>query len=298
MKKLKNITSKILLILITISLVVFSVIPDNINVYGATTEQTKQDIVDYAISYSDQNKNGKPTPYVWGGNNLKNGADCSGFVMAVFKDFGYNLKLSLRQEEGNSRAAAMSRVGQQVQYSDVELGDIIVLKWTNTSGWSWHCGIYAGNGKYVNCSSAKNKMCATLSSVPTKNVYAVTRIVGNVNGGTNTPPVPQNQGGNTSGGQSSGGYTLKGFKPKGDIDDTDDDPIDLDEIEFEFVGSPEKMTYNGETKISAWLFSKFSQFVDYILGIMVQGLKGAIVGWTAIIEGWINDILNAMNENI
>ena len=58
------------------------------------------------------------------------------------------------------------------------------------------------------------------------------------------------------------------------------------------------MEYNGEKKLSVWLFSKFSQFIDYILGIMLQGIKGAIVGWTAIVEGMVNDILNLVNNNL
>ena len=296
MKKLETIINKITIILITISLVVFSAIPNTNVVYAEkSTADLQKEIVDFALSYSDQNTSGtpKPTNYVWGGTSLTNGADCSGFVMAVFKSFGYNLNLITKDEEGNSRAAAMSRTGQQVSYSEVQLGDIIVVKWTG-SGWSWHCGIYAGNGQYVNCSSSKGH--AILSNVPTGNVYAVTRVIGNVNGGNTSPVLPSPGGPGGTGG--IGGSIVTGFKPQGEIDNTDNDPIDLDALEFDFSGSPSKMEYNGEKHISVWLFSKFSQFIDYILGIMLQGIKGAVVGWTAIIEGIVNDALNMANNEI
>ena len=279
MKKLENIISKIIIILITINLVVFSAIPNNSFASNQTPDSDlQQQIVDYA-----KTRIGK-TPYVWGGVSLENGADCSGFVMAVYESFGYKLKLSINSE--NSRAEAMSRIGQQVQYSNVQLGDIVIVRWSG-SGWSWHCGIYAGNGQYINCSSSKGFVIS--SNVPTNNVYAVTRIVGSVNGGGTSPSFP-NSGGIVSG--------IIGFKPQGQIDNTDNNPIDLDSLEFDFAGSPSKMEYNGEKPISEWSFSKFSQFIDYITGIVTQAIKGAIVGWTAIIEGWINDILNSVNNGL
>ena len=95
-----------------------------------------------------------------------------------------------------------------------------------------------------------------------------------------------------------GNWSVSNFNPQGQADNTDDNPIDLDSLEFDFSGSPSKMEYNGERKVSVWLFSKFSQFVDYILGMMIQGVKGAIVGWTAIIEGMVNNMLNLVNNGL
>ena len=96
-----------------------------------------------------------------------------------------------------------------------------------------------------------------------------------------------------------GNWSISNFKPQGQIDNTDGNPIDLDNLEeFDFSGNPSKMEYNGQNKESLWLFSKFSQFIDYIVGIMIQGTKGAIVGWTAIIEGMINNMLNLVNNGL
>lgn len=41
----------------------------------------RQEIVDYALQFEGN-------PYVYGGTSLTNGADCSGFVMSVFANFG------------------------------------------------------------------------------------------------------------------------------------------------------------------------------------------------------------------
>ena len=47
-------------------------------------EELRQQIVDFALQFEGN-------PYVYGGTSLTNGADCSGFVMSVFAQFGYSL---------------------------------------------------------------------------------------------------------------------------------------------------------------------------------------------------------------
>ena len=82
-------------------------------------------------------------PYVWGGNSLTNGCDCSGFVHLVYKNFGYKTvrySMSFLYE------------GKVVDPSDMKLGDIIVYERINGIG---HVGIYAGNGKVVEAQSSK-----------------------------------------------------------------------------------------------------------------------------------------------
>ena len=41
-------------------------------------------VIDYALQFVGN-------PYVWGGTSLTNGADCSGFIMRVYKNFGVSL---------------------------------------------------------------------------------------------------------------------------------------------------------------------------------------------------------------
>ena len=277
MKKLKTIISKITIILITISLVVFSAIPNNNAIYADTSiSELQQQIVDYAKQWVGV------TPYVWGGTSLTAGADCSGFVMKVYEQFGIKLPHG---------TASLLDKGAPVSWSDVQLGDIIITE-SSASGTGKHTGIYAGDGKWVNASTSS--VGTVLSDVLVEKIITIRRIVGNLQSDGSTPTVFPGSGGVDGLGGASG----QGFKPQGEIDNTDDNPIDLDALEFDFSGSPSKVEYNGEKNISIWLFSKFSQFIDYILGIMLQGIKGAVVGWTAIIEGMVSDTLSAVSDGM
>lgn len=76
-------------------------------------------------------------PYVYGGTSLTNGADCSGFVMSVYANFGVSLPHS---------SSAMRGVGYGVSFADAQPGDIIC--------YSGHVAIYCGNNTIVHASTA------------------------------------------------------------------------------------------------------------------------------------------------
>ena len=75
----------------------------------AARRQKGVDLVNYAKQFIGN-------PYVYGGTSLTRGADCSGFVMSVYKHYGVSLPHS---------SYSMRRVGYKVSLSDIKPGDIV-----------------------------------------------------------------------------------------------------------------------------------------------------------------------------
>ena len=110
-----------------------------------------QQIADFACKYIG-------SPYVAGGTSLTKGADCSGFVMAVYQAFGYSLPRS---------SYAQSGAGRAVSYSEAQPGDIIY--------YGGHVGIYIGNGQIVHASTERTGIKITAATY--RSIVSVRRIV-------------------------------------------------------------------------------------------------------------------------
>lgn len=81
--------------------------------------------------------------YRYGGTSLTNGADCSGFVYALYAQIGISIprgSVSLRADSSHA-----------VAYRDMKPGDIVVVHGGGADG--NHVGIYIGNGQFVNSST-------------------------------------------------------------------------------------------------------------------------------------------------
>lgn len=119
--------------------------------YSAPSGANGQAVANYACQFVGN-------PYVYGGSSLTNGADCSGFVMAVYAAFGVSLPHS---------SSAQRSVGYGVSIDEIQPGDIVC--------YSGHVGIYVGNNTIVHASSPSTGIKYT-SPITYRTVLAVRRI--------------------------------------------------------------------------------------------------------------------------
>jgi len=94
----------------------------------------RQEVVDFALQFEGN-------PYVYGGTSLTNGADCSGFVMSVFKEFGYELPRV---------ASAQCEAATQKDIQDMEPGDLLFYGDYGIN----HVALYIGDGKIIHASTS------------------------------------------------------------------------------------------------------------------------------------------------
>lgn len=110
------------------------------------------DIAQYACQFVGN-------PYVAGGTSLTDGADCSGFVMAVYKQYGYSLPRN---------STALRSVGREVSYEEAQAGDIIC--------YAGHVAIYLGGGRIVHASTQRTGIKYGYAAY--KPIITVRRVVG------------------------------------------------------------------------------------------------------------------------
>jgi len=102
--------------------------------YGAGVSDVRVDLCQYAKEFIGNR-------YVWGGTSLTKGADCSGFVLSIYKKYGISLPHS---------SGAQAGYGSKVSPSEAQPGDLFFYA---KGGRINHVAIYVGNGQVVHASS-------------------------------------------------------------------------------------------------------------------------------------------------
>lgn len=87
-------------------------------------------VINYALKFVGN-------PYVYGGNSLTNGTDCSGFTKLIYAEYGITLPRS---------APAQSYSGTSIGLDNIMPGDLVFSGYDGQIG---HVAIYIGNNKLV-----------------------------------------------------------------------------------------------------------------------------------------------------
>lgn len=124
--------------------------------YGQGVSDVRVDLVSYACQFVGN-------PYVWGGTSLTKGADCSGFVLSVFANYGISLPHS---------SVAQSNSGTKISASEAQPGDLFF--YGNGSRIN-HVAIYIGNGQVVHASSPRTGI--KISGAYYRNPVKVVRVL-------------------------------------------------------------------------------------------------------------------------
>lgn len=97
---------------------------------GVPGSEVRASLVEFAAQFIGN-------AYVWGGTSLTDGADCSGFVQSVYKEYGYTVPRVAEDQ---------AQYGTKIAVEDAQPGDLIFYA---KDGYIHHVVIYAGDGKTV-----------------------------------------------------------------------------------------------------------------------------------------------------
>jgi hypothetical protein len=111
-----------------------------------------QYVADYALNFVGN-------PYVYGGESLTDGADCSGFTMAVYRHFGISMPHGAHQQRA---------FGRSVKLSNARAGDLIC--------YNGHIGIYIGNNKLVHAMNPANGITVSRIGYNGKAIVTIQRL--------------------------------------------------------------------------------------------------------------------------
>lgn len=124
--------------------------------YGQGVSELRVNLVNFSKKFLGN-------PYVWGGTSLTKGADCSGYVQSVFRNFGISLPRTSREQ---------ARCGTAISASEAKPGDLFFYA---KYGRINHVAIYIGGGQVINASSPKTGI--KISNAYYRKPAAVRRVI-------------------------------------------------------------------------------------------------------------------------
>lgn len=103
--------------------------------------------------------------YVWGGTSLTNGVDCSGFTQAIYKQHGYSIPRTSREQ---------ANAGKSISSSEIKAGDLVFYASGNYIN---HVAIYIGNGQVIHASNPRSGI--KISKMNYRTPYKIVRVINN-----------------------------------------------------------------------------------------------------------------------
>ncbi|QNM06986.1 C40 family peptidase [Qiania dongpingensis] len=122
----------------------------------AVSNATRSAVVAYAKQFVGN-------PYVYGGNSLTGGTDCSGFTRGVYAHFGISLPRTSRSQAG---------AGRQISVGDLQPGDLIFYA---NGGSIYHVAMYIGGGQIIHAIDEQHGI--GISGLNTGRVYCAVSVL-------------------------------------------------------------------------------------------------------------------------
>ena len=128
-------------------------------VYGEGISDTRVNLVNFALQYVGGR-------YVWGGETLGVGVDCSGFTMRVYETVGIKLP---------HYSASQPSYGVKISRAELKPGDLIFYSSSNRID---HVAIYIGNGQIIHANDERTGICISSAFSNTgKPVIGIKRVI-------------------------------------------------------------------------------------------------------------------------
>lgn len=124
--------------------------------YGEGVSDVRVDMCQYAKQFIGNR-------YVWGGTSLTKGADCSGFVLAIYAKYGYSLPHSSR---------AQAQMGTKISLSEAKPGDLVFY---SGGGRINHVAMYIGGGQVIHASNPRTGI--RVSDVGYRSITTIRRLI-------------------------------------------------------------------------------------------------------------------------